>query len=158
MIETIVNALADLAASRFIQETEGAVVVLQTLHILAICALMLSTLIVVFRSINLIGPEVDIRREALRHGRFLAMSLLVLAATGVALVLSDPARTIPTTAFLVKMVLVAVFCVLAFVVFGNFRKSWRAGPDGAGCAARYSYALMILLVVIIFLGRWIGYS
>lgn len=155
MMASIADALSRTSVSRFIGDLSNSVFVLQTIHILAIAALMLSIVPVALRAIGIVGPSLDLRREAQRHRHTLFSALGVLAITGVLLVLSDPNRTILTTAFQVKMVLVVVFAGASLAMFQFDPQD----PDRHGRYFRaYSCAALPSIVAIIFLGRWIGYS
>lgn len=162
MLRSIADSLAQSSLSRFIGDLDNSVFVLQTIHILAIAALMLSTVLVALRALGIVGPALDLQRETERHARTLFASLGVLVVTGALLVMSDPQRTILTTAFQVKMVLVVAFAAVAGVMFRS-----RSGEAGAGAGAApaphrraraCSRIALPLIVSIIFLGRWIGYS
>lgn len=158
MLEDIAEALSQTGISQFIGDLDNSVYVLQTVHILAIASLMLSVVIIALRTIGILGPSLDLGREIERHRSYLFASLGVLVVTGILLVLSDPNRTILTTAFKVKMVLVLVFAAASTVLFRT-RSAKDPSPEQPGGHVRiYSFVALPLIVAIIFLGRWIGYS
>ncbi len=158
MMTPIADYLSESSLSHIIGELDNSVFVLQTVHILSIAALMLSSLVVVLRSIAVIGAPIDIQREVARHKRFLVGSLIALVVTGAALVLSDPYRTVLNAAFQVKVPLVVLLAMVLFWIFSCVSKSSRDGGNSAKMIRIGSYSVIVLMAVIIFLGRWIGYS
>lgn len=158
MLTPVADYLSASSLSRMIGDVDNSVFVLQTVHILSIAALMLSSLVVILRSIAVIGAPIDVRREAIRHKRFLVGSLVALVVTGVALVLSDPYRTVLNTAFQVKVPLVVLLAVVLLWVFSRAAKSLSGDENFPAKIRTGSYLAIVLLAVIIFLGRWIGYS
>ena len=86
--------------------------------------------------------------------------LLILAATGAIMIISEPARSLKNPAFQLKMILL----IAALIVTGVFQYlAWRnakfgnlrSGPRAA--AVTVAIVSMLLWASIIFAGRWIAY-
>jgi hypothetical protein len=86
--------------------------------------------------------------------------LLILLATGIIMIIAEPARSLKNPAFQLKMLLL----IAALIVTGLFQflqrrnvtfGDLRSGPRAA--AATLAIVSMLLWSSIIFAGRWIAY-
>lgn len=160
--------LSDFAAwlggtplSQLVGATLWVVPVAQSLHILAICAVMASAWIVAFRIIGIAGHDHTLSAVSGRLGPWTWRALVVLLATGVVLIVGEPARELTNRVFFAKMGLL----VAAAVVSGSLQHAvtrhaaaWDRDP-GPPPAARIAAALsLILWLAIVVAGRWIAYA
>lgn len=132
----------------FVQNSAWVIPFVQSIHILCIGAVFATIGLVNLRRVGVFAGDVelpDFDRGRLRVG---AAVLVVLAATGLIMIVSEPDRTLSNTLFYVKIGLLALACLLTFVPTrsgSDVVRKWRA------------FAALIAWVLIIFAGRWIAY-
>ena len=146
--------------SVLLQNVEWIVPLVQTVHILAIGAVMASVFIVNMRLLGLIGNDEPRSSVGARFLPVIWYSLPVLLATGVILIIAEPARSLGSIAFQLKMLLLT--CAVLITVYRHrslvqaASRADQAGPHGAG---KFVAVLSLLLWSgIIFTGRWIAYA
>jgi putative copper export protein len=128
---------------------------MQSLHIMAIAIIFTSVLVVAGRIYGLIWADVSIQQTASRFTPWAFGALAVLVCTGIVLVLAEPVREILALSFWLKMVLLAASIVIAL----RFIKKMKANETEATPAMRRAaVATIVLLICIVFLGRFIGYD
>nr|PZN60145.1 MAG: hypothetical protein DIU62_14980 [Pseudomonadota bacterium] len=152
------------AFSTALQATFWVVPTLQSLHILMIGVVFVSILAVALKVLGVIRADEPLARVWQRFAPFLWGGIAVMAATGVLLVVTEPARELMSISFRLKMVLLAVG-IAAAVAFGR-RVARGAGsvsaatieaPPPAGMRIG-AIATVLLWLAIIFLGRAIAYD
>ncbi|MFT3966195.1 MAG: hypothetical protein QM690_09960 [Sphingobium sp.] len=129
---------------------------LQTIHILAVAAVLVSVLLINLRVLGLIDGGQPVTAVLDRFLRPTGIGVLVLAATGLLLIAGEPTRAIFRTLFWVKMALI----VTAFALTWSHRAAFApAGPGAAATPARRAIALAALAawLAVIVAGRWIAY-
>jgi len=134
-----------------------AVPTLQSIHILAVCLVFTSAVIVFLRAWNLVGTDWTAERWARRLYPPHWWALLVLLVTGIFQVLAEPMRELPNPAFQIKMVCVLIAVPLALWIARQF----YSGRDDAATrlpTRSASIVMVALWFVIIFAGRWIAYA
>lgn len=133
----------------------------QSLHLLAIAAVMAPVWLICFRLLGLAGRNRTIAETTRGLAPWIWRGLVVLLLSGVVLIVGEPARQLTSSVFLAKMAMLAV--ALAATV-GFERLVTRGGPawDGDGAApggVRFlAVAALGLWVAIAVAGRWIAYS
>jgi hypothetical protein len=128
--------------SQAIQSAGWVVPSVQTIHILAIAAVLGSALMIALR---LAGFAWRDREIASVYGRFRPViwwALPILLATGAVMIVGEPARSLANPVFQVKMLLLISVIVVMLLPFRN-----------------RSIALLsvVLWIGIVFAGRWIAY-
>lgn len=140
--------------SQFIQGAGWIVPALQTIHILAIAAVIASQAVITLRLLGVAGRGVPPQRLAARFLPFLLWPLLVLLVTGIVMIIGEPARELANPVFQLKMLLLIAVIALTSATQGRL----AAGGDGVAATARVlSVAALALWVGIVFAGRWIAY-
>src|SRR6202051_3883728 len=159
-LNEICHWIDQTALSQWIQIAGWVVPTVQTIHILAIAVVASSALMLDLRLIGLFCPNRP--REAVK-ARFLPLvwwPLLVLLATGLMMIIAEPARSLKNPAFQLKMsVLLAALVVTRLfqylqrrnAAFGDLRSGSRAA------AAAVAIVSILLWSAIVFAGRWIAY-
>ncbi|MCZ8173365.1 MAG: hypothetical protein O9272_16660 [Brevundimonas sp.] len=142
------TASPGLGFVEFVQNSSWVIPVVQSIHILCIGAVFATIGLVNLRRIGMFAgdvemPDFDGRRLKAGWG-----ILVLLAATGLIMIASEPERTLSNTLFYVKLGLLALACLLTFPPL-------QSGSEIA-TKARALVAL-IAWVLIIFAGRWIAY-
>ena len=127
---------------------------LQTIHILAVAAVLISVLLINLRVAGLVEGGQPVAVILDRYLRPTAIAVAVLAVTGFLLIAGEPTRAIFRTIFWTKM----AFIVAALVLTWSHRPAFaiqgaRATPARRGIAV---VALLLWLAVIV-AGRWIAY-
>jgi hypothetical protein len=161
---TVVHALADwlqkTAASSTVQSVSWVIPLAQSIHILMIGIVFVSSLMIALRVLG--GMRADEPFEAVwrRFAPWMWTGLIVMAATGLTLVIGEPAREFTALSFWMKMSLLAV-AVAGTALYGRTLKAAAAnGPstEFSAAAKAASLAIVALWLAIIFLGRAIAYD
>ena len=135
--------LEQTSLSQAIQSTGWVVPAVQTIHILAIAAVMSSVLMLDLRLLGVVGADQPLARVASRFRPVIWWTLPILLATGAVMIIGEPARSLANSVFQLKMLLL----LAAIGVTLTFHK----GP-------RITAVLSLALWVgIVFAGRWIAY-
>lgn len=134
---------------------------MQSIHILAVAVTFTSVLIVALRLLGVAWAGQSVRQTTDRFAPWVWAALVVLAATGVILILAEPVRELMAVSFWLKMVLI----LLTIVIAGRFLRSVKTSPvywDEAGRAdsvvRRNTLVTVGILIAIVFLGRFIAYD
>ena len=147
------------ALSQSIQGAGWIVPAVQTIHILAIAALLGSQTMIAGRLVGLIGRDQSPSRVAARFLPFIWWSLLLLLATGSVMIIGEPARELANPVFQLKMLLLIAAILVTRAVAPRLEE--QSSRLAAGSASRSARALgvvaLLLWVGIIFAGRWIAY-
>ena len=142
-----------------IQSTLWITPLVQTIHIVMIGIVFVSMLSVALRvlgQIRLDEPLADVWR---RFAPWFWTALVVMALTGLVLIISEPIREVSALSFWLKMALLVVGIVSA-LSFGRVITASAGAPqqEFAGGARAVAVATIVLWVAIMFLGRWIAYD
>lgn len=146
--------------SHQLQTIEWVVPAVQTLHLLAIAALMGATLVLNLRLLGLAAADASLERVTRRFLPVVKVALAVLLTTGLVMIAAEPARSLLNIAFQWKMGLLATALLLTGVTVRALRRhpgDWQASRRRrslAGLSAVFSTGLW---VAILFAGRWIAY-
>ncbi len=152
--------LASTPPSNLINQSSWMTSTIQSIHIMAIAATFGAALMINLRILRLAGQSHTMVEVERRYEPWVWWGLLVLLATGVLLVIAEPARELLNPCFWTKLGLIGA------VALTNvwFQKSVRRDvdlwdeADGGRVAIRVGAAVMIgVWCVIMILGRWIAY-
>jgi hypothetical protein len=147
--------------SQQLQTVEWVIPGVQTIHILAIAAVMGSMLFFNLRLLGLRGTDASLGRVA---GRFLPViwgSVLVLFASGAVMIAAEPGRSLPNPVFQLKMALLMAALALTFATGRplRHRPEYWGSTLARTWVARLCATLSIgLWAAILCAGRWIAYS
>jgi hypothetical protein len=160
VMQRLSDAIAQTDSSIAIASASWVIPTVQSIHIVAIAIVMSATAMLNLRLAGLIGQESSVRQLALRSLPWLWWALPVLLATGLVMILGEPARELTNAYFWSKMALI----VLASGLTSGFQRLLDDCPyrDMAPAKRRATRALALvslaLWLAIIFCGRWIAYS
>jgi len=149
--------LASTPASAAIQEQFWIVPTVQSVHILAICALAASALIVDLRLLS--GHGEPLAAYVRRYMPWLWIALGVLALSGMIMIVGEPDRTLVNWVFWTKMALVSTAVLVTVLIQRPLAKNaayWEMSgrrPIGVGLGL----VSLLLWVSVIACGRWIAY-
>jgi hypothetical protein len=170
-MEAIADWLAATAASEWIQKTLWLIPTMQTIHILGVAMVFSSVVMIELRILGITRSQ-TIEATAHRYVPWIYGGVTVLLVTGSILIVGEPARSLPSYEFQMKMMYLAI--ALAFTI--AFARSVRqhaavwhaagAGAAGAGIQAAGSRTLVNALALVAFIawamvvvyGRWIAYT
>jgi len=147
--------------SESIQQTLWVVPAIQTVHILAVAAVLISALMINLRLLNLCNADQTTASIFDRFVKVIWWALPVLLLSGALLIVGEPARSLANDVFQLKMLLLIGVVVLTLVLHK------RLGSDGLfweSSAARQMTARTLALISmgcwlgIICAGRWIAYT
>lgn len=162
MIHDLTKWLAATAASETIQRIFWLVPVVQTVHLLAIGILVVSSLLLGLRLLGWAGREQSIADTAGRFVPWIWGALAVLLLSGGVLIVGEPGRTLGNPAFWGKVAAILSAVALLLGLQGRLRRdpaAWlRSGTQALSAGARWLGAGSLLLwLTALTLGRWIAY-
>lgn len=146
--------LAATGISQAIQTRSWAIPSIQVVHILALSLLFAAALVVALRFSGRGLAAEPLHELARRFIKAVWVLLVVLAASGILLIVAEPHRTLTNRVFYLKMILLA----LAIVITLWLAASARHQHERVSGLHRAGAALTILLWMgIMFAGRFIAY-
>jgi len=151
-----------------IQSVKWIIPLLQSIHILMIGIVFVSSLMIALRVVGRMRADEPFEAVWQRFSPWMWTALAVMAVTGLILVIGEPIREFTTLSFWLKMMLVAIG-VTGTALFGRaIRRVAAASPPAAAVpAAQVEFSpaakagavvLIVLWLAIIFLGRAIAYD
>jgi hypothetical protein len=158
-MQALAQWLASTPASAGIQRALWLIPLLQSVHILAI-AMVLSSVAMIDLRILGVGRSQTMAQTARRFVPWLWTGLVVLAATGLALIVGEPKRSLPNSAFQLKMILLALAIALTLVFQLSLRRTttfWEEKRPGRTVTVVLAIATFVLWCAIAVAGRWIAY-
>src|SRR5579872_4204660 len=145
------------AFSQSIQTAGWVVPTVQTIHILAIAVVASSALMIDLRLMGVFWANRPMQAVTARFLPLVWWPLLVLLATGLIMIIAEPARSLKNPAFQLKMLLL----IGALIVTGLFqflhRRDASFGDGPRAAAVMLAIVSIALWSSIIFAGRWIAY-
>lgn len=159
-MQRLSDAIAQTDSSIAIASTGWVIPTVQAIHILAIAIVMSATAMLNLRLAGLIGQDSSIRNLANRSLPWLWWSLPVLLASGLVMIVGEPARELTNVYFWSKMTMVVLAVVLTIVLQRLLDDApYREMAPAKRAAVRtLSLLSLALWLAIIFCGRWIAYS
>ncbi len=146
--------LTSTGLSQAIQLSTWAIPSIQTVHILALALLFAAALVVGLRFWGKGLAVEPLHLLAQRFIRLIWLLVVVLAVTGLLLIVAEPHRTLGNPVFYLKMVLLLV----AIVITAWLSSVSTRQHDRVSGAHRIAAALTVLLWIgIMFAGRFIAY-
>lgn len=147
--------------SHWMQNYPGLVVYLQTIHILAIAMVLSSALMISLRMLRFTHMQ-TMMQTVHRFIPWLWIGLVVLAITGIMLILGEPKRTLNyNVAFMLKMAMlvVAVGLTTAFQLSlqANVAR-WEGNTRAESTTRAFAVVMLLLWFAIAVCGRWIAYA
>ncbi len=146
--------------SQAIQVTSWSVPTVQTVHILAIAAVMASVLMLNLRLLGLVGRDRPLAEVSARIRPVIWWTLPILLVSGAILIIGEPVRSLENPVFQLKMTLLAAVIIVTLAYQaplnrdGNF---WDATSGRRGAIKLIALVSLALWVGIVCAGRWIAY-
>jgi uncharacterized membrane protein len=150
------------ALSNEIQTVSWVIPLLQSIHIVTIGVVFVSSLMIAMRVLGRMRTDQPFDAVWRRFAPWMWVGLCVMAVTGLTLVLGEPVREFTALSFWIKMLLLVVG-VTSTVFYGrSLRHTVAAGsaaPPQFSLSAKIASVFIVLLwLVVIFLGRAIAYD
>ncbi len=158
-MEELIRWISATPLSQAIQNLEWAVPTIQSVHILGVCVTLSSVGMIVLRLMGLAGTRTSVADTARRYVPWLWGALIVLACSGMLLIVGEPRRELTNIMFQIKMFL--VLCAIA--VIATFQIStrrhpafWNTEPETMRIKMMALSALVLFFAIAV-AGRWIAY-
>src|SRR5262252_3840528 len=159
-VAQLADWLSRTSLSVAIQSHEWIIPTIQSLHIAAIGVVMASIFMIDLRVLGLAGRDQSLLETTARFGPWLSGALCVLLATGIFMIIGEPARELLAFSFWFKMFLVAVGTLIASVFQITLKRNehywekslhrWRV--------KLLAVSTFLIWVGIVVLGRLIAYD
>ncbi|MFO7276707.1 MAG: hypothetical protein DIU56_006705 [Pseudomonadota bacterium] len=161
MLESFSNWLAATALSQLFASTSWFVPTVQTVHILAIAAIVTAIAMINIRLLGVVRRGPDLPHIARSFLPWVWIALAVLFVTGVLLTITEPARELQNGTFWLKMLLIVALVLLTLLVQRSVRRdpgyfSSTSGRRRLGAAI--GAANLLLCAGIVAAGRLIAYT
>lgn len=146
--------------SQAIQTTEWIIPAIQTVHILAVAAVISSVLMVDLRLVGLRARDQSMAAVADRYLPIVWYALPILLVTGATLIIAEPSRSLQNPIFLLKMGLLVLAVGVTLACQMPLRRDvgfWDRSPSRRRLAGLVACLSLPLWIGILFAGRWIAY-
>jgi hypothetical protein len=143
------------------QDTSWVIPSAQSIHILAIAATLIASLMINLRLLRISGNELSIASVISRYTPIMWFTVPMLLATGAILIIAEPARSLANSAFQLKMLMLCIVLVLHYWLLRvSDRDSffWNASPKKRSLASTLAVCSIALWIGIVSCGRWIAYT
>lgn len=160
VMQSLSDVIAQTDSSIAIGSAGWVIPTMQAIHILAIAVVMSATAMLNLRLAGFIGQDSSVRRLANRSLPWLWWSLPVLLATGLVMIVGEPARELTNAYFWSKMAMVLLVIALTIVLQRVLDDCpyREMAPAKRSVTRAISLLSLALWLAIIFCGRWIAYS
>jgi hypothetical protein len=159
-LDAFCDRISASAVSQAIQTADWVIPAVQTVHILAVAAVLSSILLVNLRFAGLKGRNQSIAAVTARYLPIIWYGLPILLATGTTLIIAEPSRSLQNWVFIVKMalVLLAAGVTLAYQIpLRRDQEFWDCSSSRRRLAGLLACLSMPIWIAIVFAGRWIAY-
>ena len=153
--------LSQTSFSLAIQTHEWVVPTIQSIHIAAIGVVLASVFMIDLRVLGWAGRDQSLMETTGRFGPWLSGALCVMLATGILMVVGEPARELLAFSFWLKMFLVTVGTLIAVVFQIALRRneaSWENSLAKSRSTKSLAIFTLLIWVAIVILGRLIAYD
>lgn len=153
--------LSQTSFSLAIQTHEWVVPTIQSIHIVAIGVVLGSVFMIDLRVLGWAGRDQSLMETTDRFGPWLSGALCVMLATGILMVVGEPARELLAFSFWLKMFLVAAGTLIAAVFQIAVRRNearWESSIAKRRSTKSLAIFTLLIWVAIVILGRLIAYD
>ena len=160
MIQKFCDWLASTWISQSFANAGWFVPTVQTVHILAIAAVVTMLAMLNFRLLRITRSGPPVHSLAGGYVPWVWRALIVLLISGILLTITEPSRELMNDSFRLKMILVLALVVLTAVLRSTLRKDagyWSASPGRRRLGSAIALTSLLLCVSIVAAGRLIAY-
>jgi len=142
-----------------IQSIKWIIPLLQSIHIVTIGVVFISSLMIALRVLGRVRADEPFNDVWRRFAPWMWSGVVVMAVTGVILVLGEPVREFTALSFWIKMALLAV-AIVSTAAFGHSLRGTTLAtqPEFSVGAKTVAITNIAIWLAIIFLGRAIAYD
>ena len=160
MIRDFAAWLQTTGISVKVQSINWIIPVLQSTHIVMIGIVFVSSLMIALRVLGSVRTDEPFATVWNRFAPWMWSGLVVMALTGLVLIIGEPIREFTAVSFWLKMSLLPISIISVFVFGRTVRPDARTSTTVEFSAGRKVAALatIVLWLAIIFLGRAIAYD
>ena len=160
MIQAFSDWLAATSLSRLFADLGWFVPTVQTIHILAIAAVVTLLCMLNFRLLRITRSGPSLHNLAAGYLPWVWRALVILLVTGILLTITEPSRELMNDTFRLKMLLVLALTVLTVILRSTLRHDpeyWTSTPQRRLLGSTIAAASLVLCVSIVVAGRLIAY-
>jgi hypothetical protein len=153
--------LTQTSLSLAIQSHEWVIPTVQSVHIVAIAAVLGSVFMIVLRILAWAGRDQTLAQTTARFGPWLSWALCVLMVTGAVMIVGEPARQLLALSFWLKMGLVVIGTAMAVIFQRSLRRHeayWESVLINQSRVKGLAVATFLVWVSVVVLGRLIAYD
>jgi hypothetical protein len=153
--------LSQTSLSLAIQSHEWVIPTVQSIHIIAIAAVLGSVFMIVLRILAWAGRDQTLVQTTARFGPWLSWGLYVLMVTGAVMIVGEPARQLLALSFWLKMGLVAIGTTMSLIFQRSLRRHeayWESALVDQSHVKSLAVATFLVWVSVVVLGRLIAYD
>jgi hypothetical protein len=160
MVREFAAWLQTTALSVKIQSISWIIPVLQSTHIVMIGVVFVSSLMIALRVLGSVRTDEPFATVWDRFAPWMWSGLVVMALTGLVLIIGEPIREFTAVSFWLKMTLLPISVISIFVFGRTVRPDARTSATVEFSAGRKlaAVATIALWLAIVFLGRAIAYD
>ncbi len=141
-----------------IQSIDWIIPLLQSIHILMIGIVFVSILMIALRVLGRVQADEAFADVWSRFAPWMWSGLVVMALTGVVLVIGEPVREFTALSFWLKMALIAISVTVTVAFGGVLRPASAPALEFSVATKSAAVGTVVLWLAIIFLGRAIAYD
>jgi hypothetical protein len=156
-VRELAQWLQATSLSETIQSVQWLIPLLQSIHIVTIGVVFVSSLMIALRVLGRMRADEPFAEVWDRFAPWMWIGLIVLAVTGLTLVIGEPVREFGAVSFWVKMTLIAIG-VASTALLGRSLRPVAIDARFSVAARSSAAALIVLWLAIIFFGRAIAYD
>jgi hypothetical protein len=158
-VHSFAGWLQDTAVSHTIQDVSWVIPFVQSIHIVMIGVVFVSSLMIALRVLGRMRTDEPFDAVWRRFAPWMWIGLCLMAATGITLVVGEPIREFTALSFWLKMLLVAIGVTSTAIYGRSLRHAVLVPPAQFPATAKLASVLIVVLwLAIIFLGRAIAYD
>lgn len=159
LLHSLANWLVNTPQSIALAKSSWVVPSMQTTHIVAIAILFSSVLMVGLRVMGWAGQDQTLKATVERFCLWFWGSLVVLAITGIVLIVTEPPRQLLAISFWLKMSTLAIAVAIAVLFLRGVDRN-AAYWEGAARLQTKVFGIVTFFVwcLVVFLGRFIAFD
>jgi len=153
--------LSQTSFSLTIQTHEWIIPTIQSIHIAAIGVVLTSVFMIDLRILGWAGRDQTLLETTNRFGPWLSGALCVLLATGILMIIGEPARELMAFSFWFKMCLVTVGTIIAAIFKTALKRNdahWEKSIVHRRGVKSLAVVTFLIWLGIVILGRLIAYD
>jgi uncharacterized membrane protein len=159
-MQALAQWLGSTQLSQGIQRAIWLIALLQAIHILAIAMVLSSVAMIELRILGVTRSQ-SMTVTARRFMPWIWTGLVVLASTGIVLIIAEPKRTLDNNlAFDIKMLMLAAAIAVTLAFQASLSRHlvlWEDRPQKRKLLSAFAACTLVLWCAIAVAGRWIAY-